>query len=358
MRKSLYVIIGILIALVLLRIALPYILIRYVEHQVNKLPEYKVHIADLDVHLYRGSYTLKNIQLRKVNNHIPVPFFAANAVDLSIQWRPLLHGSLVAKVVAIEPVVNFVIDAKKENEQLTLDQQWQEIVKSLFPLNFNKIVVVDGKLYLRCYSGKPPFNLFMKEVNATIENIQNADRVQKKLLSDFKVTAKTMGGANFKIEGQFDPFSKKPTFYLSQSLQNMPIKEANAFLKHYISLDVVSGSFSLYTELAAQNGKVKGYVKPFLKDLKFINPNKPEGALQTLYKGVVSVIAKILENSEQKTVATKVDIEGDLDNPNTSVLSMLGNMLYHAFIQAILPQVEHTVKLPEKLPIKKNQLAK
>jgi hypothetical protein len=129
MRKSLYVIIGILIALVLLRIALPYILIRYVEHQVNKLPEYKVHIADLDVHLYRGSYTLKNIQLRKVNNHIPVPFFAANAVDLSIQWRPLLHGSLVAKVVAIEPVVNFVIDAKKENEQLTLDQQWQEIVK-------------------------------------------------------------------------------------------------------------------------------------------------------------------------------------------------------------------------------------
>lgn len=83
----------VIILLIAARLALPYILLDYVQKQINKIPEYRVKIADLDVHLYRGSYTLKKIQLWKITKKIPVPYFAAKIIDFfyrmesAISWK-------------------------------------------------------------------------------------------------------------------------------------------------------------------------------------------------------------------------------------------------------------------------------
>ncbi|MEI9806977.1 MAG: hypothetical protein WDO16_03330 [Bacteroidota bacterium] len=98
-RKRIILIIAgsLLVILIAFRIALPYILLKYVNTQLAAIGGYKGHVEDIDVSLYRGAYTIKKIRLDKITGNIPVPFFQANTIDLSVEWRALFHGSVVAE---------------------------------------------------------------------------------------------------------------------------------------------------------------------------------------------------------------------------------------------------------------------
>lgn len=342
------ILLAILIVLIAFRIGLPYMLLQYAVYRINKIPEYRVTIADVDVHLYRGSYTIKNIRLSKVTNKIPVPFFSAKRVDLAIEWRALFHGSFVGQMNIDYPMLNFVIDPAGKNEQLSIDREWQNAVKALFPLNFNKITVENGAVHFRSFSSNPPFDLYLKNLDAQVDNLRTvADHLAKKLPSTLALRANTMDGANVQLNIDFDPSEKQPTFNLKGMLENMRISAANNFLHHYTKIDVKSGLFSLYVEAAAAHGKIKGYAKPIIKNLKVIEPDKNMTPIEALYKGALQLVAKILENPNKKTVATRITIKGNIQNPDTSIWSIVGNLLSHAFVQALLPQIDNTVDIQD-----------
>jgi hypothetical protein len=342
----LWIILAVAIALIILRLCLPYILINYVTKQVNKLPDYHVQIGDLDVHLWRGSYTIKNLQLWKIRKNIPVPFFKSDILDLSVEWRALFEGSLVAKILAKHPVINFVTDDKNGNEQVTISRQWLDIVKTLFPLKFNRIEAVDGEIYLRNYTSDPPYKMNLNNLELQIDNLQNSHHIQKLLYATYSATADSSNGGKLAVDGKFNPVNKTPTFFISASLKGMSVKQVKGFLKHYTNVDVQGGIFSLYGEAAAADGKIKGYVKPFIKDLK-IGPNKDSNPLQVVYDGAAAVVATIVKNQKKDTIATKINIQGNIDDPNESILSIIGYLLRHAFIQALVPQVDHNIKMQD-----------
>lgn len=329
------------------RLALPYALHHYAEYRLNKIPDYQAQIGDIKLHLWRGSYTAQNIELKKLNKNIPVPFFAAKAVNFQIEWRALLQGALVSQITVTKPEINFVTDPSGQNEQLTIDQQWQQAVEALFPLNFNTIIIHQGAVHYRSYAGTPPFDIYLKEVNAKVSNLRQIEKSDMRLSSSIKVTAKGMDNSPVKLEITLDPFAAQPTFKLNASIENMTIPTANDFLHYYTKLDIQQGYFSLYVETAAAKGKITGYAKPMIKDLQVIAPEEPTNPAKAIYKGAVQIMANILENEEQGTVATKIKIHGDIQDPAVNIWSTIGNLLRHAFIQALLPQVDHNVKLQD-----------
>ncbi|MDF2867106.1 MAG: hypothetical protein K0S11_576 [Gammaproteobacteria bacterium] len=330
-----------------IRLALPYALHRYAEYRLNQIPEYQAQIGDIKVHLWRGSYTVENINLKKINKNIPVPFFAAQAVDFQIEWRALLQGALVGQITITKPEINFVTDPSGKNEQLTMDQQWQQAVEALFPLNFNTIVIHQGAIHYRSYAGDPPFDIYLKEVNAQVSNLRKIEKTERRLSSYIKATGKGMDNSPVKLEIALDPFASKPAFKLNASIEKMTVPTANDFLHHYTKLDIQQGYFSLYVEVAAAKGKITGYAKPMIKDLQVIDPKEQTNPVKAIYKGAVQVVAKILENEEQGTVATKIKIHGEIEDPEVNIWSMIGNLLRHAFIQALLPQIDHSVKVQD-----------
>ena len=97
-------------------------------------------------------------------------------------------------------------------------------------------------------------------------------------------------------------------------------------------------------KIAAANGKINGYVKPFIKNLKIGNA-KNNNPIQAIINGGAAIIAKALKNSQQKNIATKINISGEIDDPDTSILSIIGYLIRHAFIQSLLPQIDKSVKL-------------
>ena len=50
--------------------------------------------------------------------------------------------------------------------------------------------------------------------------------------------------------------------------------------------------------------------------------------------------SKVLKNHPRKDVATKADISGPLDSPQTSTWQVLVRLVQNAFIKAILPGFE------------------
>jgi hypothetical protein len=339
------IILPLLLVLLVIRLALPYVLLHYVQQRADKIPDYRVKIADLSLALYRGAYVIKGVEVLKLNERIPVPFFSAERIDLSVQWQALLKGSFVAEMNINNPELNFVIDPKGDNQQLTIDQEWQNVVKALFPLNFNKVTVINGRLSFQSFTSHPPFRLFLKDIKGTLNNFHNADKLDKRLVSTINIHAHGMDGSPVYFTMALDPFAKQPTFDLEAEIKRMQIPEANNFLQHYTKIKVKKGLFSLYIEAAAAQGKISGYAKPIIEHLEVIDTKQDTSPLEALYQGAVQVVSKILENPRKKSVATKIDIKGRIDDPNTSIWSIIGNLLHHAFIQALLPQIDHTVDM-------------
>jgi len=65
LKPSYIIIIVIVLLVVIIRIALPGIVKNYVNKKLNELPGYTGHVADIDIHLIRGAYVIKDLELRK-----------------------------------------------------------------------------------------------------------------------------------------------------------------------------------------------------------------------------------------------------------------------------------------------------
>jgi hypothetical protein len=70
-------------------------------------------------------------------------------------------------------------------------------------------------------------------------------------------------------------------------------------------------------------------VKPLFSDLDVYHPEQDAGGVGTL-----------LQNQPRDEVATRTDISGPIENPETSVWDILPNLVRNAFFDAILPGLE------------------
>ena len=71
--------------------------------------------------------------------------------------------------------------------------------------------------------------------------------------------------------------------------------------------------------------------------------DKEKNAFQKMYEKLVGGLAKLLENRPRAEVATKVEIAGPVESPETSTLQIIGQLIKNAFFKAILPGFEQEV---------------
>jgi Domain of Unknown Function (DUF748) len=356
-RKVVFIVLGsILVLLIALRIALPYILLRLVNKELTHIPGYTGHVDDIDVALIREAYKIKTIKLEKTGGKIPVPFFSADLADLSLQWEALFHGRIVGKILVEHPILNFVKGPTEATSQTKIDSSWTVVVKKLMPLKLNKFEINDGEIHYRDFHSKPEFDIFTKKVHILAENLSNADKHKEVLPSSITATADVYGG-KASASMKMDALARTPTFDGKAKLEGLNLANLNNFIDAFAKFDIKSGEISIYTEAAAKDGKIIGYTKPIIKNLKVLNWEKDkEKPLKIAYEAVVEAVAWVFKNQNKEQLATKVDFEGNIKNPNIDIWQLIGQVLKNAFIQALYPSLENSVSL-NSLNGKKNQSA-
>ena len=345
-RKILFIILGsLLIILIALRIALPYILLKVVNRELTRVKGYSGHVNDIDVALIRGAYTLKQTKLDKTGGKVPVPFFSADAIDLSLEWKALFHGSIVGKIRAEHPTLNFVKGPTEATSQTKIDSSWMDVVKSLMPLKINQFEVNDGEIHYRDFHSNPKVDIFCRKVHILAENLSNAKRNKELLPSSAEASAAVYGG-EAKLHMKLNVLSKIPVFDLKAELVSLDITNLNNFLRAYGNFDVRQGTIGIYVEAATKDNVIDGYVKPIIKDLKVVNwKEDKDKPLKIAWEAVIGSVAWIFKNHPKDQLATKVEFQGNLKSPDTNLLEIIGQVLYNAFIQALYPSLENSISI-------------
>src|SRR5204862_4950967 len=119
-RAPFYIGLFLLFLLVIVRALLPFWVRDYVNRKLSEVPEYRGHVAAVTLHLWRGAYQIHHVEIVKTTGHVPVPFFSAPLVDLSMQWRALFDGAFVGNIDFFDPTMTFVNAPSEANSQVGL----------------------------------------------------------------------------------------------------------------------------------------------------------------------------------------------------------------------------------------------
>ena len=358
-RRTLIILAAIVVVLVAARIALPFVLQDYVNNKLDEIPEYDGHVGDIDVALLRGAYTIKGMELVKTNGKVEIPFVKADRVDLSVEWGALFDGSFVGEMTYERAELNFVKGATKEHSQQSIDSAWLPTVDKLFPLRINKFEITDGEIHYRDTSRKPNVDLFIDSVYVVAKNLTNSADISESLFAVIDGEGLAMRKAPMKMHVETDPNARQTTFDLNLSLRDLPLVELNEMVKAFGGIDFEKGKFDMDTELAASNGRIRGYIKPIFTDVQIVNLKEDKDKpLKVIWEAVVGFVGKIFTNQSEDQMATTIPISGPIDRPGTNLLPVLAGFIRNAFIEALKPGVEGTVDLDRHETKKKGEVEK
>jgi hypothetical protein len=337
---------GIAIVLIGVRLALPFALKSYVNHQLNKSHDYSGRIGNVTVHLWRGAYQIHDLSIFKRSGNIPVPFFSAKVMDLSLQWSELLHGSVVSRIAMQEPKLNFVSGPSKEQTQTGNENNWNQTLESLAPFKINSLDITNGQVHFQNLYSKPPIDIYLNEIGGTATNFTNSRKVAQKLPAGAGIRAKTLGGGGLDFQIHIDPLAATPTFELTSQLTNVDLVALNDFLRAYGKFDVDRGQFALFTSFAAKDGKYEGYSKVFFKDLKVFKWDKErkKNILEIFWQAIVGTVTTAFKNHPNDQLATKIPISGSFEKTDVHLWPTIETLLHNAFIHALVPSLDQPVK--------------
>jgi hypothetical protein len=340
---SLLVVVAILLAV---RLAMPYAVKDYVNRKLAALDSYEGHVGDIDIHLWRGAYSIDDIEISKKGAKRPVPFFRSDRVDLSVEWGSLAHGRVVSEAVFHAPQLNLVQGKSKSDTQLGSEENWNQTLEQLFPFRFNTIRVVDGKVRFLAPGIETNDAITARHVQGVVSNLTNVVESGKETFADFKITGDVLDGAPARVSGSVDAFAKQPTFDVNMEVKKVKLPKVNPWLREYIKADAEAGDFELYMELAAADGKFKGYAKPIMENVDMYRSGEPEkNPLKRLWEGFLDFAAKVLENPEEKQVAARIPFTGTIKDPETSLFATISSVLRNAFVSAFARSLEGSITL-------------
>jgi hypothetical protein len=337
----------IILTLIIIRLILPYVVLHFANKSLAKVDGYYGHIEDIDISLYRGAYQINKIYLNKRDSGSgkQTDFFKANLIDLSVEWKALFHGSFVGELELKDPSLIFTKNKTELSDVKKDTSDFRKILKSFMPLKVNRFEIFNGSIHYVDRTSKPVVDVSLKKMHVLATNLKNSYDSSMLLPASITADAKAYGG-DISLNMRLNALAEQATFDLNAEVKHTNLVLLNDFLQAYADFDVNKGEFGLYTELAAKNGKFKGYVKPLIKDLDVVGKeDRKDTFLRKLWESLVGGVGVIFRNQKKDQIATKVPLEGSFKNPKTDVTDAIWEVLRNAFIQALLPSVDNQINI-------------
>ena len=342
-RRLLLTSLAIIAILSILRAALPQVIRWYINRALDRSLLYHGEIGRIDVHLWRGAYTINDIRLQKVMGNVPVPFYAAKRVDLAIDSDALIHRRVVGRITMYEPELNFVASEDQTDSQTGAGTPWLQVIKGLFPFKINSARIVAGSIHFHAFHSDPPVDVYLSHVQGTIDDLTNIRDETTPMISTMKATALAMEQARVEFQMKMDPFAYRPTFQLAVRLIGLDVTKVNALTEAYGKFTAQRGWFDLVVQLTSQEGQLSGYVKPLFRQLQIFSPEadaQQKNPIEFIWQGIVGIATQVFKNQQRDQFGTMIPFHGDIADPQTNILTVVGNVLQNAFIRAYLPRFE------------------
>ena len=350
-RWLLWLVLALLAALVLLRLALPSIVRDVLNQRMDQMGDYHGHVEDVDIHLWRGAYSLHGLKVEKSSGAVPVPLLATPNMQIALSWRALLHGAIRARVDFHEPVLNFVDGRGKAEGQAGTGVDWRDALQQLMPIDLDELNVHDGTVTFQSFVSEPRVDLKATQVQGSALNLTNADRADGRRVASVEANALILGDAPLELSAHFDPLEERGDFDFQLRVLRINLVRANDLARAYAALDFASGHGDFVMELEARDGQLTGYAKPLLKELQIFSWEQDVGQgdknpLRITWEAIAQGVSWLFRNHRKDQLATRVPISGRIDDRELGVLPAVLNVLRNAFVEAYSPQLEGLPRAP------------
>ncbi|GGY32115.1 hypothetical protein GCM10008098_26900 [Rhodanobacter panaciterrae] len=344
-RRHLGRLLVVILLLVIARALLPYAVRHYLNVRMDRMGDYHGQIADIDLHLWRGAYTINELRIVKTTGTLPAPLLDTRRADIELSWFALSHGVFRGKVSFSAPTINFVKGHGDSDSQTGKGVDWRAQLKLLAPMRLDEINVSDGTVTFQSFVLNPRVDLKMTDVNGTLTNLTNIQRRHGNRVAELHATATVLGDAPFETQASFDPLNHFGDFSYQLHASNIQLVKANDLARAYAGLDFAGGSGDFTMELEARNGQLDGYAKPIFHDLKIFSWKQDvvqdkKGPVKLAYEALAQGVVSLFESHATEQFATRVPISGRIDDKQLDTSQAILGVLHNAFVKAYIPHLK------------------
>ena len=188
----------------------------------------------------------------------------------------------------------------------------------------------------------PPYRVFLSGTEGVLTNLGNQ---ASEGTADARLKGAFMGDGTASAEATFRAEKSGPAFTVGLRIEDVDVTKMNDLFRAYGRFDAASGRFLLYSEMAAKDGVITGYVKPLFKDLQVYSKeqDKSKSIAKKVYERLVGGVAKVLKSRQREEVATKATVLGRIDNPKVPIIDVVVKLVQNAFFKEILPGFDRAV---------------
>ncbi|MGE0754075.1 MAG: DUF748 domain-containing protein [Alphaproteobacteria bacterium] len=310
----------------------------YVNRTLQAIPGHIGSVADLDIHLYRGAYTIHQLQVRKLKSGIPEPFIDIGSTDLSIQWGALFKGRIVSDVHMVKPELNFAAS------QTGKETNWMEPIRELMPIDINIVTIKDGNVAYRDYSASPDVNMFIHNVQGELRNLQNVEDKKNALPSSISIRGTSIGGGALSLQGNMNVLKPVMDMDMNIKLDNMDLTAVNDYTNHAAGIDFVKGKLSVYSEVIVKDKQLSGYVKPLASDIEVVSLKQDDNPVEIVWESMASVFMQLFKNHPNDRFATKAPLSGSFENIETNSWAAIAGIFRNTFVKAFTEGLDQDVQ--------------
>jgi Domain of Unknown Function (DUF748) len=343
-RGVLVAVLALAAVFLVVRLLAPVLVRNAIDRRLSQIPSYSGKVDSVDLKIWRGAYRINGMSIVKSNGQVSEPFFTAERIDFSIAWRELFNGRLVSRIHVKNGKLNFLRGSSDENSQLAADKRWQDVINDLFPIDITFLDIEGGELRYIDTTQTPRVDISIKELKVHATGLQNRPAENgDPLPAKIDVSGVTVGNGEIKLYAKLEPLANQTHFELALELKKVSLPALNDILRAYVNVDVSQGEFEMFAQMAMREGHYEGYVKPFVRNLKFADLSDKDKSLgQRIWKDAVAFFAKLATNKNSEQVATRIPFSGEANAMDIHIWKTIENGLHHGFIRALSQGFEGT----------------
>jgi Domain of Unknown Function (DUF748) len=226
----------------------------------------------------------------------------------------------------------------KANEPLP----WQKKVEQLPAFRISSAMVTDGEFHLRGISGQDGEDIRIDHMNLNLDNVTNSTKLVPSLMAKASCRARVMATGDLELRAEGYPLAQAPTFNVDFQTRNIDLTEVRSLIEKHVEIDVQRGIVDLFVEAAAANGYIQGYAKPIFDHLE-LAPPKDSGFTRTIKAWAAEAVVKLGKNKPKDRIATRLDFEGSLDDPELNFTDAILTFFRNSFLTAERALLEHKI---------------
>lgn len=348
-HRSIQWILIILVALLLVRVSMPFIATWYINKSIDATLGISGQIEEVDIALLRGAYRIKKIEIIQESDEKSQPLIFIETLDLSILWSAIFSGNLVAEIKLTQPTLSFYDEPKEKivkSEKLLNETTWLGLTNNVIPFAVERLVIEDGTIEINAQNTLKKARFAIENIQATAENfIINSPNNP---LASIDFSGKIQNQAEIVLTSKIDPNSMKPNIDLAVEMAKLPLIYVDAPIKFYAPFDIEAGEVDLALEMKVEEGNVDGYLKLGVYNLEVFSWHEDvkqdnDGPIQIFIDAVSGFFSSLFENDNKDLIATKIPLSGTLNDPEISAFDAFIGILRNAFIEAYQLNVEDSV---------------